>query len=151
MNDMATAFARYQRALDELNTARTHLRTLIALESSATCGATFAVGEAPQHIRPSVLLVQRLVSERWGFDIHGMWSKSKAEPLRTARMQAMSILRRLTPLSTSELGRAFRRDHATVLNAVKGVQARCDTDASYRTQYEALLSKCQSQLESNAA
>lgn len=66
----------------------------------------------------------------YGVTIRDMKSPRRPEPLITARHVAMYLAMRHTGCSSSGLGRWFgRRDHTTVLHAVKRITWRLDWDS----------------------
>jgi chromosomal replication initiator protein len=57
-----------------------------------------------------------------------MTGSSRRVHISHARQIAMYLSTELTRHSVAEVGRRFRKDHTTVLHAIKAVRARCETD-----------------------
>ncbi|MCL1922056.1 MAG: chromosomal replication initiator protein DnaA [Kiritimatiellaeota bacterium] len=58
-----------------------------------------------------------------------MTSDNKERGIAEPRMIAMFLCRKLTTLSSKAIAKAFEREHATVLHAVKTIQARMQIDS----------------------
>ena len=81
----------------------------------------------------SIESVQRAVAGQFSISIADMLGKKKVRNIAEPRMIAMYLSRRLTGRSSTEVGQAFGRNHATVLHAEKQVPALCrDNDAMRR-------------------
>jgi len=73
---------------------------------------------------PTIDAVQAAVAERAGIAVAELSGPSRsARPLR-ARQLAIYLSRELTASSLPEIGRAFGRDHSTVLNSVRRFERR---------------------------
>lgn len=69
-----------------------------------------------------------------GMTLEVMDSAVRSEEIFWPRASAMFLIRRLTPVSSGAIGNMFGgRDHGTVLNALKKVRNRCETDRAYLT------------------
>jgi chromosomal replication initiator protein len=83
--------------------------------------------------------VQELVAERLGLTRAQILSSSRAAPIARARQLAMYLTRELTDLSLPAIAAAFdRRDHTTVIHAVKRVAERASRDPKLSRTIEAL-------------
>jgi len=81
----------------------------------------------------SIESVQRAVAGQFSISIADMLGKKKVRNIAEPRMIAMYLSRRLTGRSSTEIGQAFARNHATVLHAEKQVPALCrENDAMRR-------------------
>ncbi len=72
---------------------------------------------------------------------------SRARQILNPRQVAMYLIRKNMSkyeITSTNIGLLFRRDHATVLNAVKIVQNQMDTDAIYKRTVDELTSKLSS-------
>ena len=90
----------------------------------------------------SIESVQRAVADHFSISIADMLGKKKVRNIAEPRMIAMYLSRRLTGRSSTEVGQAFGRNHATVLHAEKQIPALCrDNDTMRRmiTQIERQL------------
>ncbi|HEY0392408.1 MAG TPA: chromosomal replication initiator protein DnaA [Solirubrobacterales bacterium] len=83
--------------------------------------------------------IQRRVSATFGISrAELVGSTRSATPLR-ARQVAIFLTRELTDLSLPQIGRLYGgRDHSTVLNSIKRVEARFDTDKALAGQVDEL-------------
>lgn len=68
-----------------------------------------------------------------------------------ARQVAMYLARSLTPASLPAIGRAFRRDHSTVLHAVRLIEARAAADADFAERLDAIAATARRLTERAAA
>jgi chromosomal replication initiator protein len=67
-----------------------------------------------------------------------------------ARHAAMAIGRRLLGYSLPRIGRVMRRDHTTVLAAIRGVERRAAEDPDYAARLDALVARIRQQMEERA-
>ena len=78
---------------------------------------------------PSIELIQRAVTERFGLDENALTSPNRTASLTRARQLAMFLTRKLTSLSLPAIASGFnRRDHTTVLYAIRRVNERTADD-----------------------
>ncbi len=74
--------------------------------------------------------VQAAVAEKLGLSVEEILSASRAAPIARARQLAMYLTREHTDLSLPAIAQAFnRRDHTTVIHAIRKVEARALEDA----------------------
>lgn len=96
------------------------------------------MSKADKHkrFRASLDLVYRIVAavnRHYAIPRARMWSSSRScAAVAHARMVAMFITRGATPLSFPEIGRAFRRDHSTVIHAVQSIDAAVKEDLALK-------------------
>jgi len=76
--------------------------------------------------------VQRAVCVYYKLDMEGLLGPSRLREFSRPRMVAMYLCRKLTSNSLPQIGRAFNRDHTTVLSAVRNVTGLIDTDGETR-------------------
>ena len=77
--------------------------------------------------------VQDITSEITGFSLSELRSPRRTKKLARARQAAMFVARKRTEKSFPQIGIAFgKRDHTTVLWAVRSVEHRLSTDAETR-------------------
>ena len=81
-------------------------------------------------IRPEA--IQQLVANHFGITLTDMIGKCRSRNVADPRMVAMYLCRKLTKLSSNEIGDAFGRTHANVLHAAKTISDRCSGDESLR-------------------
>lgn len=72
------------------------------------------------------------VSRYFGLEEEVVKGSSRSREVANARQVAMYLVRRMTNLSTPDIGRAFNgRDHSTVLHSLEQVEKRLKTDAAF--------------------
>jgi chromosomal replication initiator protein len=77
--------------------------------------------------------IQEAVARVLGVPQAEILSPRRTPRVARARQLAMYLCRELTPLSLAEVGRAFDRDHATVMHAVRAVSARIEPGSETAT------------------
>ncbi len=98
---------------------------------------------AAQPARPQVEQIQRLVAERHQLSPDQLVSSSRVAPVNRARQLAMHLTRELTDLSLPAIATSFgRRDHTTVIHALRQVRRRLDID----TQLQVLVGELKEEL-----
>ena len=80
----------------------------------------------------SVENIQSAVAKMYGISIADILSEKKVRTIAEPRMVAMYLSRVLTKQSSTEIGEAFARNHATILYAEKQVPKLCLKNASLR-------------------
>jgi chromosomal replication initiator protein len=79
----------------------------------------------------SVEEIQQQVAERFGISRAELIGSSRAATPLRARQVAIYLTRELTDLSLPQIGRLYGgRDHSTVLNSLRRIEARLDEDAA---------------------
>jgi chromosomal replication initiator protein len=91
-------------------------------ELCPTCSAPFNPS------RRLVSDIQQTVAAYFGLHAATMTSSDRRSHITRARQIAMYLASELTGHSIAEIGRRFKRDHTTVLHAMKAVAARVDAD-----------------------
>lgn len=77
-------------------------------------------------IRPEA--IQQMVANHFGITLTDMLGKCRSRHVADPRMVAMYLCRKLTKLSSNEIGEIFGRTHANVLHAEKTIPEKCATD-----------------------
>ena len=80
----------------------------------------------------SVENIQSAVAKMYGITIADILSEKKVRTVAEPRMVAMYLSRLLTKHSSTEIGEAFARNHATILYAEKQVPKLCAKNESLR-------------------
>ena len=89
--------------------------------------------------------VQEAVAARLGLSVEQILSPTRSAPVARARQLAMYLTRELTDLSLPAIAQAFnRRDHTTVMHAIRKVEKGALEDASLSRAVEELTSELQS-------
>ncbi|MBQ9804397.1 MAG: chromosomal replication initiator protein DnaA [Lentisphaeria bacterium] len=76
--------------------------------------------------------IQRTVANHFGVTLTDLIGRCRSRNIADSRMIAMYLCRRLTELSSTEIGSEFGRTHANVLHAEKTIFERCETDEVLR-------------------
>jgi chromosomal replication initiator protein len=85
------------------------------------------------------------VAAKLGLTVEALISPKRTATLAGARQLAMYLTRELTDLSLPEIARAFnRRDHTTVLHAIRRVETRALEDAGLSRTVEELTTQLRS-------
>jgi len=97
----------------------------------------------PEHPEPRQ--VQEAVAARVGLSVDDILSPTRTAPVARARQLAMYLTRALTDLSLPQIAEAFnRRDHTTVMHAIRRVESGALEDASISRAVEELTTQLQS-------
>src|SRR3954453_6820478 len=95
--------------------------------------------------RPDVSQVQEAVAARLEISVDDLLSPSRTAPVARARQMAMYLTRELTELSLPAIAEAFnRRDHTTVMHAIRRVERKALEDASVSRALEELTAQLRS-------
>jgi chromosomal replication initiator protein len=82
--------------------------------------------------------IQRKVSEFFGLKLADMRARRRTKAVAFPRQIAMYFARQLTHASLTEVGRAFDKDHTTVLHAVTKVETLIRQDAKFKKTVDTL-------------
>ena len=83
--------------------------------------------------------IQKVVAEYYRIKVSDLKSKSRARSVTRPRQIAMALAKELTNRSLPEIGRAFDRDHTTVLNACREVPKFREQDNSIQEDWVNLI------------
>ena len=83
--------------------------------------------------------IQKVVAEYYRIKVADLKSKSRARSVTRPRQVAMALAKELTNKSLPEIGRAFERDHTTVLNACREVPKFREKDGSIQEDWANLI------------
>jgi chromosomal replication initiator protein len=83
--------------------------------------------------------IKRQVSSYYNISVASLSSKSRTRSLARPRQIGMALAKELTQHSLPEIGRAFGKDHTTVLHATRKVAELRKDDSRIREDYENLL------------
>lgn len=91
-------------------------------------------------ITPQPLAVYvRRASEVFGVSVRDIISDRRPRDVVEARHAAIWAARYGTPYSLPRIGRFFRRDHTSIIHAVRKVDQRVKTDVAYRDACQTVL------------
>jgi len=82
--------------------------------------------------------IQRTVSGFFGLKLTDMRARTRTKTVAFPRQIAMYFARQLTHASLTEVGRAFAKDHTTVLHAVTKIEALIREDAKFKKTVDTL-------------
>lgn len=85
------------------------------------------------------------ISEKFNLSVEDLISKSRHSKFVQPRFIAMYLSRKLTDLTTIEIGKEFgNRDHSTVLNAMNNVEKMMSDNEEFRESVEDIVSELKS-------
>ncbi|QDY99084.1 hypothetical protein FQ775_01130 [Nitratireductor mangrovi] len=79
-----------------------------------------------------------LTALNFGFDARDIVADNRTTPVRIARHVAMYVARKTTPHSMEVIGKAFNRDHTTVIYAVEKIEAEIRADPKLKALVKAI-------------
>ncbi len=82
--------------------------------------------------------IQEKTSEFFGLRLADMRAKGRTQAVAFPRQIAMYLARQLTHASLAEVGRAFGKDHTTVLHAVDKIQTLLQEDPTFKKTIDTL-------------
>jgi chromosomal replication initiator protein len=89
--------------------------------------------------------IQKRIASRYNIKVSDMSSATKSRDVARPRQLAMYLSKMLTPKSLAEIGKKFgKKDHTTVIHAVKKIEELCDQDPEFKEEVEILLKTLQS-------
>lgn len=86
-------------------------------------------------------MICELVSGQFKVTVNELQSKSRKKTVTIPRQIAMYLARKHTEESLADIGKAFNRDHSTVLHSIKVVSNKLVRDTSVNAQLEILSNK----------
>ena len=92
----------------------------------------------------SIESIQRVVADYFEIRVNDLLSNKRPRNIAQPRMVAMYLCRKLTDFSYPEIGNAFGRNHATIMNAWKQVPKLCSKDENMRRSVSLLEHKFKS-------
>lgn len=92
-----------------------------------------------QNKQISLANIRKVVAAHFGITLTDLDSESRKASVRLPRQTAMSLVRELTNLSTTDIGKAFGgRDHSTVINSCKRISTMLEKDEKFNEIYKGL-------------
>ena len=88
--------------------------------------------------RVTIEEIQRKVAEHYNIRVAEMNSKRRDRPVARPRQIAMYLAKELTTKSLPDIGRAFDRDHTTVIHAVKTIEDLRTKDPAFKEETDSL-------------
>ncbi len=97
---------------------------------------------------PLIACILKMVSRYYHVTEEQILSRDRHEPIASARHIAMFMTRKIVGGSLQDLARLFNReDHGTIMNAVKIVESRIETEPLTRAQIEEITKALQREPE----
>lgn len=94
--------------------------------------------ESSKKVTPNDIITK--ISSLYNISIEDIISKSRQAKIVTPRFVAMYLMRKLTDLTTTDIGKRFGdRDHSTVVNAINKIEEDMNNDADFKEQIEELV------------
>lgn len=83
--------------------------------------------------------IQKKVASRYNIKVSDLSSDSRARDVARPRQIAMYLSKMLTPKSLTDIGRKFnKKDHSTVIHAVKNIEKLCGVDKDFEEEINLL-------------
>jgi len=98
-----------------------------------------AVAGCPRALTPQT--VAELIGRQFGLSLDDLQSRSREKRISLPRQIAMYLCRKHTGSSLEAIGKQFRRNHATVVHAIKTINTKVMRDASLAGQVNLLSDK----------
>lgn len=94
------------------------------------------------------LKILNIVSVHLGFQSYDIIGLSRKREIVDARHLAMILIIKYLPkLTLNEIGKGFKRDHATVISAKKKCKSLINTNKEFKLKYTELVKKIDSYIE----
>ena len=84
-------------------------------------------------------LIIEIVADKYGMQPTDLTGKRRSQDIALARQVAMYICREMTELSTPAIGRAFGKDHTTVLHGCEKVEENMMGDYGFKKRVEEIM------------
>lgn len=83
--------------------------------------------------------IQKKIAERYNIKVSDMSSPRRTRSVARPRQLAMYLAKILTPKSLADIGKKFgKKDHTTVMHAIKKIEALCEVDTEFREEVNIL-------------
>ena len=90
---------------------------------------------------PSVESIQHGVAAKFGLPVVELLARNNSRNVAYPRQIAMYLCKRLTRMSLTNIGKAFRKHHTTVLHSIAKIEREIETDSELKATVEELLGK----------
>ena len=91
----------------------------------------------------SVELIRDFIARQFKVSVRDLQSRSRKKTIAFPRQVSMYLSRKYTEQGLAEIGKAFNRDHSTVLHSVRVISEAISRNGSVRGQVELLAEKLQ--------
>ena len=120
-------------ALSKLN------RVPIDLELAEYALRDIVFPDSKKTVTPEFIIA--LVADHYDISVEEILSQKRDKQIAVPRQIAMYISRRYTDLSQNEIADAFKRDHATVIHAIKKISSEISTNHELENQINVIVKK----------
>lgn len=93
----------------------------------------------------SAVLIRNFVAGQFNVSIEELQSKARKKTITFPRQVSMYLARKLTEEALSEIGKAFNRDHSTVVHSIRVINEAVARSGSIRGQVEHLVERLKNQ------
>lgn len=124
--------------LTNLNAHSELMKTPITLELARTALAGRIQEKAARRVTPELII--EVIARQYSLEPSDLTGKKRSQEIALPRQIAMYLCRRMTALSTNDIGRAFGgRDHTTVLHGCDKIASSMESDFSFKKRVEELM------------
>jgi len=121
----------------QLEGAVNRLEALVTLRGMALnmATATIAISDIVSEERPLPVTIERIIEETartFQISAADVRSKNRSAEVSNGRQVAMYCISQITQLPTKAIGNEFKRDHSTVVYALREIRAKIQRDPSLR-------------------
>ena len=96
--------------------------TPITLEMCKTAVSALVNGDKSEG--ETIDRIFEIVSEKYGVSIEDIRGKKRNDNIAKARHVCIYMIRNITELSLSDIGKLFSRDHSTVISSIKYIEGQ---------------------------
>ena len=124
--------------LNSLNAHAELMKTPITLEMARTTLTGRIGAQAARAVTPELII--EIVARQYDTTPEDITGKNRSQQIALPRQVAMYICRRMTALSTTNIGKAFGgRDHTTVMHGCDKIAASMDADFAFKKKIEEIM------------
>ena len=139
---MSGSIRRLEGLLVNLMAKSSLLSRPIDLELAGEVLRSFQISESQNRTIDSI---QKLVARQYHLDVGQMISRSRKRSICHPRQLAMYLCRAFTDESLDSIGRAFCRDHASVIHSIGVIERKLREKAKIRREVEFLTERLNTQ------
>lgn len=124
--------------LTNLNAHSQLMKEPITLELARTALAGRIQEKAARKVTPELII--EVIARQYALEPADLTGKKRSQDIALPRQIAMYLCRRMTSLSTNDIGRAFGgRDHTTVLHGCDKIAASMESDFAFKKRVDELM------------
>ncbi|HIJ79457.1 MAG: chromosomal replication initiator protein DnaA [Desulfobulbaceae bacterium] len=102
-------------------------------------------GLVGHHPELSVVMIRDFVAGQFNLSVDELQSKSRKKTVTFPRQVSMYLARKMTEQALSDIGKAFNRDHSTVVHSIRVITEAIARNGSIRGQVEHLADRIKKQ------